>query len=118
MMRLFRHLLLVAALIGLLGQAAAYAAGPRWPAASMPTASAMADCMQMMEKQKPAEKPCKGITLDCMAAMGCTLPVLLKDGPEPSTIVPSKSLGAFWPPVTALAGEDLAPEPDPPSVLG
>lgn len=116
MMRLLRHILLVGALIGLLGQAAAYAAGPRWPVASMPTASAMDDCMGMMEKQQPAEKPCKGITLDCMAAMGCTLPILLKTGPESSAIPPSNSLQAFWPPVTALAGEDVAPEPQPPSV--
>src|SRR3546814_6203045 len=67
--------LLLGALIGLLGQEAAFASGP--PAVSAPMAvSSMADsgmsedCMKMMAQQpQPAQKPCKGMTLACIAAM-------------------------------------------------
>src|SRR3546814_3589086 len=40
-----------------------------------------ADCMAMMAMQQPApkEKPCKGLTLDCIAAMGCVVPLMAAD---------------------------------------
>src|SRR3546814_15472196 len=75
--RLLASLLLIGALIGLFGaQMAAARSVPT--AASAPRAMAMdADCMAMMAKQQPApeEKPCQGLTLDCIAAMGCVVPM-------------------------------------------
>ena len=77
--------LLLGALIGLLGQEAAFASGP--PAVSAPVAmSSMAassmseDCMKMMaQQQQPAQKPCKGMTLACIAAMGCVVPMAVRN---------------------------------------
>src|SRR3546814_17314049 len=38
-------------------------------------------CMAMMAMHQPApkEKTCKGLTLDCIAAMGCVVPLMAAD---------------------------------------
>lgn len=119
------HLLLVlGALLGLLGQAAAYASGPRTPAAPMAASttgmSTMdAECMEMMQKApQPAEKPCKGLTLDCIAAMGCVIPMVLRDPAAPEAVPEMFPIQAYWPAATVLVGNGLAPELHPPTILG
>src|SRR3546814_13278276 len=77
--------LLLGALIGLLGQEAAFASGP--PAVSAPLAvSSMADsgmsadCLKMMaQPPQPAQQPFKGMTLACIAAMGYVLPMAVSN---------------------------------------
>ena len=122
--RALRLFLLVGALIGLFGQAVAYASVP--PAMSAPMVmSGMADsgmsedCMKMMaQQQQPAQKPCKGMTLACIAAMGCVVPMAVRsDAPALATPTAGSSL-AFWTTTTVLRGSDLAPEPEPPTLLG
>lgn len=114
------HLLLVlGALLGLFGQAAAFAVGPRAPAAPVAASTMDADCMEMMKKApQPAEKPCKGLTLDCIAAMGCVVPIVLREPPAPTAapeIVPTPT---YWPALAVLVGNDLKPEIHPPNTLG
>jgi hypothetical protein len=79
-----------------------------------------ADCMAMMAKQQPAseKKPCKGLTLDCIAAMGCVVPLVAAD--VASGIDTPRIYGApgFWPTSTVLIGKSFAPDPDPPTILG
>ena len=124
MKRVLQLLLLLGALIGLLGQESAFASGP--PAMSAPMAmSAMAvsgmseDCMKMMaQQQQPAQKPCKGMTLACIAAMGCVIPMAVRnDAPMLAAREAGPTL-AFWPTTTVLRGSDLTPEPEPPTLLG
>ena len=84
------------------------------------TASAMSDeCAEMMGIDKSQDKrPCQGLTLDCIAKMGCALP--------PAVVSPAMPLetkahvpGLLDPlPVRRLAGRTFGPEPDPPLSLG
>ena len=116
-------LMLLGALIGLMGQeAACAAAAEHGPAAIMKmsegAAPMSADCMEMMQKApQPTQKPCKGLTLDCIAAMGCVVPLAV----TPETALVEKMIHArmehFPAPANALAGRALAPEPEPPTLL-
>src|SRR3546814_6636626 len=71
--------------LGLFGQAVAYASVPSAVSAPMAmsgmTDSGMSeDCMKMMaQQQQPAQKPCKGMTLACIAAMGCVVPMAVRN---------------------------------------
>lgn len=116
MKRLLSFLMIFGALAGLFGQEAAYAAGP----AFAPTAvvGMSSDCMMMMHKA-PATKPtpCKGLTLGCIAAMGCVVPLMV--APTPSLFVKTAYEPAQYAPSLpeVLAGRALEPEPHPPSRL-
>lgn len=124
MKRALHLFLLFGALIGLLGQEAAFASGP--PAVSAPMAmSGMADsgmsedCMKMMaQQQQPAQKPCKGMTLACIAAMGCVVPMAVRND---ALVLAAREAGpslTFWTTTTVLHGSELTPEPEPPTLLG
>ena len=85
-------------------------------AAGAPLAKGMdADCMAMMAKQQPApsEKPCKGLTLDCIAAMGCVIPLVAAD--LAGGIAPARPYDApsSWTTDTIFTGQAVAPEPEP-----
>lgn len=106
-------------MIGLFGAQAAYARGP--VAVKVATAMAMdANCMAMMVKQKPApeNKPCKGLTLDCIAAMGCVVPLATADLAVGIATPRIYDALAFWPTHVVLVGKSLAPDPEPPTILG
>ncbi len=116
-------LLLVAALIGLIGQEAAFAhVMPVEQAEQVTVAAQMSpECAEMMglSKQKPQSgKPCEGMTPDCIAKMGCAvsvalLPPLASDlAPEFRAMIPGSA------PVAPLIGRDFGPEPEPPARLG
>ena len=118
MTRLLRLLLLLGALLGLLGQQVAYAASAGAPMASVAATQMSADCMEMMQKQQlPATKPCKGMVLDCTAAMGCIVPIVLGDPPGTSVDPLPASELAFWPATSILVGTDRPPEQHPPAIL-
>jgi hypothetical protein len=110
--------------MGLFGQAVAYASVP--PAMPAPmTMSGMAmsgmseDCMKMMaQQQQPTQKPCKGMTLACIAAMGCVVPMAVRNDAPALTARAADPFLAFWPTTTVLRGSDLTPEPEPPTLLG
>jgi hypothetical protein len=120
-----RLLLLLGALIGLFGQAVAYASVQSAMPAQM-TMSGIADsgmsedCMKMMaQQQQPTQKPCKGMTLACIAAMGCVVPMAVRNDAAPALAVrPADPSLAFWPATTVLRGSEIAPEPEPPTLLG
>ena len=115
--------MLLGALIGLLGQEAAYAAAPIHASDAVvkmaaSSASMSPDCMAMMQKApQPGQKPCKGLTLDCIAAMGCVVPLAV--APEPARIekMIHARMAHFPAPTSTLAGRALAPEPEPPTLL-
>src|SRR5262249_11217520 len=84
--RITSRMLLLRAVLVLLGQErAGGGATAHLPAAmanmTRNAAQMSSDCMEMMQKApKPGQKPCKGVTLDCIAAMGCVVPVLMVPG--------------------------------------
>src|SRR3546814_6507909 len=86
---------------------------------SMADSGMSEDCMKMMAQQpQPAQKPCKGMTLACIAAMGCVIPMAVRnDAPGLAAREAGPTL-AFWPTSTVLRGSDLTPEPEPPTLLG
>lgn len=120
MKRWLTFLLLVGAVLGLLAQEAAFASAPAIPAAVTTTAAAMSDeCAEMMGIDKSQDRvPCKGLTLDCIAKMGCALPL--------AVAAPAASLeaAAYTPvpadatPVVRLTGRTVGPEPEPPLFHG
>lgn len=128
MKRWFSMMLLVGALLGLFAQEAAFASAIPMQMSGHASTSSPAgmseDCAKMMELaahsetgQKP-EKPCSGMTIDCVAKMGCaSTTALLPDGP----IDLEKDVASGEPtpmPVTRLVGRNLGPEPEPPARLG
>src|SRR3546814_6674820 len=68
-------MLLFGEMVGLLAQEVAFASAPAMSSAAV-TASQMSDEYAEMMKAATSQgdKPCKGLTLDCIAKMGCELP--------------------------------------------
>lgn len=123
----FLHIcLLLTALLGLIGQSTAMAMAPTRTTAVMTSGSMNGstqasmeglNCMDMANAPPPGKAPCKNVTLQCMAAMGCsplafTLPVIR--ALDPQRVEPIKTAR---PAVTRLNGRSYGPEPDPPSFL-
>lgn len=114
MKRFFPLLLLLGALLGLFGQGMALSAAPASLVTQAASAAAESDCMKMMQED-PAGAPCTGITLDCIAAMGCVVPFTLTNeqpalnAPVLPTTVQLASL------VTPLSGRVPSPELEPPT---
>lgn len=128
MTRVLKLALILGALIGLFGQAAAYAAMPMagthvaQPVRMDHAAMTGMDCAGM-DMPAPAKAPahdpaapCKG-TLACMIAMGCVVPLVTPPG-GPTL---ARHMVAVVPPVAAtiapLVGRSVGPELEPPSRL-
>jgi len=118
--RALRLLLLFGALLGIFGQQAAFAASERVVTVPAAVFQMSPDCMEMMqdEQPQPAQKPCKGLTFDCIAAMGCIVPIILKEPAVPITAPLFVSSLAFWPTTSIFAGNEIPPEQHPPQILG
>lgn len=116
-------LLLAGALLGLLGQEAAFAhVMPTQITAQTATAASMsAECAQMMGLAKQAqqpEKPCQGMTPDCIAKMGCAVPLALIPPHSFDSVSQFRAAIPIQLPVAPLVGRDTGPEPEPPAHLG
>ena len=119
---LFRHLLLLGAMIGLLWQGVAYASPPcsemQQEQSAASAMAGMADCMETEKQSRDNAPPCKDMKAGCFAMVGCTslvglgaLPIAV-DAPVSAT----SSFDLAASPV--LIGRNEAPIPDPPSILG
>jgi hypothetical protein len=71
--------------------------------------------MAAEHKQAP-EQPCKGVTLACIAQMGCVVPMTFEEPHAMAQGAVVARVAATWPPSPALAGLDVVPEPEPPTV--
>lgn len=114
-------LLLFGAILGLLAQEAAFASAPamQGPSAAI-AAQAMSDkCAEMMGIDKSQDKKsCAGLTLDCIAKMGCALPPAVVS-PAMPLAVKAHIPGLLDPlPIRRLHGRTIGPEPDPPLFFG
>ena len=83
-----------------------------------PAVEKSADCMEMMqdEQQGPAQVPCHGLTLDCIAMMGCFVPIALFPAPDAHEAMAIKAIH-FPQSVYALSGLSEEPESEPPIFL-
>ena len=121
MKRCLSLLLLFGAVLGLLGQEAAFASAPAIPMSDTTTAAtSMSDeCAEMMGMDKSeGDAPCKGLTFDCIAKMGCALPPLVISSPM-LIVAATHMTGLLDPlPIQPLDGRTFGPEPNPPLILG
>ena len=110
--------LLLMALLGLMGQSTAMAAVPAlMSSGSIQASMAGMDCMDMANLPAPGKLPCKKMTLQCMAAMGCAPATLVEpDAPTISSLFVDRVKSAL-PLAARLWGRSYGPEPDPPSFL-
>lgn len=124
MKRWLSLMLLLGALLGLLGQEAAFARAMAVEQTEQTGAAPemSAECAEMMgltnPQPQPEKRPCEGMTPDCIAKMGCAVPVALI---PPAMIAPPIQIHASTPPpspVVRLVGRNTGPEPDPPTNLG
>ena len=110
-----RLLLVVFALFGLVGQTAAYAMAPlaSQAVANVEVAAPSADCAGMT---MPAgdTMPCEGITLDCIAEMGCVAPPALAPSAELSSHAVIHERVAYNVRRATFAGLIVSPEIFPP----
>lgn len=122
MKRLMHIGLLLMALLGVLGQSTAMAMTPASGAAvsrhqSMQVSMAAMDCMDMANTTAPGKSPCKKVTLQCMAAMGCTSFALVAPSALSTVaLVTDRDLSTLSP-AARLWGRSYGPEPVPPSFL-
>ena len=118
MTRLFQICLLLAALSGLIGQSTAMAMAPApISTGSLQASMAGMDCMDMANSPTQRKMPCKKMSLQCVAAMGCAPAALVQpdaantSSPVVDGVKSALSLAA------RLWGRSYGPEPDPPSFL-
>lgn len=131
MKRWFSLALLIAALLGLVGQEAAFARA--MPSAQAGQAAVVADaaqtdvdqmspdCAEMMRlaPQPPkSDTPCQGMTPDCVAKMGCAVPVAVIPPLLGATPTRFRLLAPRQMTVARLVGREISPEIHPPADLG
>lgn len=114
-------MLLLGALLGLLAQEAAFASAPALPDLEMAASpGGMADdCAETMGVEKSgSDTPCKGLTLDCIAKMGCALPLATPTpaAPPVAALFPGAIVNEQR--AVRLVGRNYGPEPDPPLIPG
>ena len=71
----------------------------------------------MQKAPQPAQKPCKGLTPDCIATMGCVVPLAVTPNSMLIEKVNHERMEYFPASVSSLAGLALVPEPEPPILL-
>ena len=128
MKRWFSLALLMGALLGLMGQDAAFAqvmpsaqAGRAVAAAPADTGKMSPECAEMMRlapQPVPSDIPCQGMTPDCVAKMGCAVPVAVVPPLLGATPTRFRLLVPRQMPVARLVGREISPEIHPPANLG
>lgn len=120
MLKMFlRHLMLLTVIFGLAGQGVARASTPcqemvKSAATSM---AGMSDCDAMHDAGK-GKAPCKDMSLGCFAMAGCSAAVAIDTQAQVVASPMPQLFAATWPATPVLTGRDIAPDPDPPSLLG
>lgn len=116
-MKTLLHLvLLFGAMTGLLGQSIAMAMAPV-ASVSVVAMVDMGDCADMADEPTQGETPCKKITLQCIAAMGCAAAAIALPTFTPEAAPTALSLVHARSKVAAMVGSSVAPALDPPAFL-
>ena len=123
MKMLFRHLLLLGAMIGLLWQGVAYASPPcaemqQEQSAAASAMAGMADCMNAQKQSRDNTPPCKDMKAGCFAMVGCASLAALEAMPVAVAVQTGLAEVALWPTSPTLLGRNEAPIPEPPTNLG
>jgi hypothetical protein len=116
-LKLLRHLLCLGLLLGLAGNGIAVAAPCVLMQSQTATMADMPDCA-MAQPSTPDHHKQKGKAPGCMATVACAAMLAMKE--PAATVTPSgpTTVAKFWPAPAKLAGRDVAPDPEPPALLG
>ncbi len=118
MSRYLRLLLAIFAMVGLAGQSTAMAMAPVMASQPhMQAAMVGMDCKDMVTTPSPDGSPCKKLTWQCIAAMGCLTASALEPTMLAMDVHPVVRTTHASADVTRLIGRSYGPEPDPPSFL-
>ncbi|MDB5582289.1 MAG: hypothetical protein JWR80_7465 [Bradyrhizobium sp.] len=118
MTRFLRLLLLTFAMAGLAGQSTAMAMAPVMVSnAAKQAAMANMDCKDMATMPASDGAPCKKLTWQCIATMGCLTASALQPAMLAMDAHPLVRAVPASRDVTRLVGRSYGPEPDPPSLL-
>ncbi len=126
MLKLLRHLLCFGLLFGLASNGVAVAAPcilmtqgqSATPMAAMPDCSMAKACSDCGAKADASHTSGKDKAPGCMAMTSCATMLAMKE-PDPAASVRHQATShRFSPPTAMLAGRDVAPEPEPPTLLG
>jgi len=125
-LKLLRHLLCLGLLFGLAGNGIAVAApcilmtqGQSATAmADMPDCSMAKACSDCGAKGDASHKSGKDKAPGCMAMTACAAMLAMKTPDSAATLRHQAAAHRFSPPTEMLAGRDVAPEPEPPTLLG
>ena len=110
-----RLLLVVLTLFGLVGQTAVYAMAPlAAPAVSTIELAAPSDDCAGMAMDNGDEMPCKGMTLDCIAKMGCVTPPVLAPSADLSSHEVAYTAAAYDTRLATFVGLTIPPDNFPP----
>jgi hypothetical protein len=125
-LKLLRHLLCLGILFGLAGNGVAVAAPCLFMAKSQPAAMAgmpaceigasCPDCASKSDSGK-TDKSDKGMKPGCMLMAGCTVAMAMKEPAAASTAPRAAPISDYWPVAVYLAGREVVPEPEPPTLL-
>lgn len=122
MIRRFFMLLLIGAILGLFAQEVAIASARTTQSPDHFSAAATAmsqDCAETMGLTKPQpDQPCQGLTLDCIAKMGCAASFTLTSLLTPALAFGNRPELLRPMPVARLVGRNTTPEPEPPALPG
>ncbi len=123
MLKLLRHLLCLGILLDLAGNGVAAAApcilmsqSQSAAMADMPDCKMPAGCADCSSKGGESRKTDKAPS--CMAMAGCAAMIGMNEPVAAAAITHRTTTTDFWPAAAALAGRDVAPEPEPPTLLG
>ena len=116
---LIRHLLMLTVVVGLAGQGVARASTPcdEMVKSAATTMAGMPDCDAMRDAGK-GKVPCKDMSLGCYAVAGSAAVVAIDTQPNGFASPVPSLISATWPATPVLTGREIAPDPDPPSLLG
>lgn len=117
MLKLLRHLLGLALLLGLAGNGVAVAAPCILMTQSQPAAMADMPGCDMVQANPKGHESNKGKAPGCMAMTACTALLAMKEPAAPTATQHQALAADFWPAAAILAGRDVAPEPEPPTFL-
>ncbi|SEI96381.1 hypothetical protein SAMN05518849_10214 [Sphingobium sp. AP50] len=126
MLKLLRHLLCLGLLFGLAGNGVAVAApcilmtqGQSAIAmADMPDCSMAKSCADCSAKSDASHKSGKDKAPGCMAMTACAAMLAMKTPDSAGATRHQATAHQFSPSTAMLAGRDVAPEPEPPTLLG
>lgn len=110
------------ALLGVIGQSTAMAMAPARVMASpnsdmMAASMAGMDCQDMSGAPSNDTAPCKKITLQCIAAMGCSPVAFTASAIQATEALPIERETSRAPLVSRLHSRSYGPEPEPPAFL-